>query len=113
MTTALLIVHIIIVLFLSVVVLIQSSKGGGLGAGFGGGGGGDTLFGSSGSGNFLTKLTSVLAFAFMVTSITLTIQQSKSGKSSVFDSAGNAPIQNAAPAAGSDAAEKKPQDEQK
>lgn len=101
MGTFLLVVHIIVIVFLTAVVLMQSSKGGGLGAGFGGGGG-DTLFGSSGSGNFLTKLTSVLALAFMVTSITLTVQQSKKGKSSVFD-AGTAvqesvPAENSVPA---------------
>jgi preprotein translocase subunit SecG len=63
--------HIAVCLFLIIVVLLQAGKGGGVGIAFGGGGGSQTVFGSSGAGNFLTKLTSVTAFIFLVTSLGL------------------------------------------
>ena len=63
--------HIVVCVFLIIVVLLQAGKGGGMGIAFGGGGGSQTVFGSSGAGNFLTKLTSVTAFLFLVTSLGL------------------------------------------
>jgi preprotein translocase subunit SecG len=69
---------------ISIVVLVQSGKGGGLGAGFGGGGA-NTLFGSSGGGNFFTKMTMCLAAGFMVTSLGLTVVKSHGLKTSIFD----------------------------
>ncbi|HEY2731268.1 MAG TPA: preprotein translocase subunit SecG [Polyangia bacterium] len=62
--------HIVVCIFLIIVVLLQAGKGGGMGIAFGGGGS-QTVFGSSGAGNFLTKLTSVTAFLFLVTSLGL------------------------------------------
>ena len=59
------------VVFLILVVLLQAGKGGGMGIAFGGGGGSQTVFGSSGAGNFLTRLTSITAVIFMVTSLVL------------------------------------------
>ena len=53
------------------VVLLQAGKGGGMGSAFGGGGGSQTVFGWSGAGNFLTRLTSITAVIFMVTSLVL------------------------------------------
>ena len=49
------VVHVLACVFLIVVVLLQTGKGADMGAVFGGGS--QTLFGSSGAGNFLTKLT--------------------------------------------------------
>jgi preprotein translocase subunit SecG len=70
-------VHILICIALVIVVLLQSGKGAGLasvfGTGGGGGGGGDTLFGSKGFGGVLAKATGVLAVAFMVSSISLSL----------------------------------------
>jgi preprotein translocase subunit SecG len=63
--------HILVCIFLIIVVLLQAGKGGGMGIAFGGGGGSQTVFGSSGAGNFLTRLTSVTAFIFLVTSLGL------------------------------------------
>src|SRR5881397_3931309 len=63
-------VHVFACLFLIVVVLLQTGKGADMGAVFGGGS--QTLFGSSGAGNFLTKLTTGTAIAFMITSLILT-----------------------------------------
>ncbi len=71
MTTFLTVLHVTVCLFLILVVLLQAGKGGGMGIAFGGGGGSQTVFGSSGAGNFLTKLTSVTAFIFLVTSLGL------------------------------------------
>jgi preprotein translocase subunit SecG len=84
MYTALIVCHILIAVVLVIVVLVQSGKGGGLGAGFGGGGA-NTLFGSSGGGNFFTKLTMCLAAAFMATSLGLTVVKSRGLKTSIFD----------------------------
>src|SRR5262252_1265552 len=70
MVTFLTIVHVFVCLFLILVVLLQAGKGGGMGIAFGGAGS-QTVFGSSGAGNFLTKLTSITAFLFLVTSLGL------------------------------------------
>src|SRR5882724_10934670 len=71
MITFLTILHIVVCLFLILVVLLQAGKGGGMGIAFGGGGGSQTVFGSSGAGNFLTRLTSITAAIFLVTSLGL------------------------------------------
>src|SRR6202012_5146713 len=65
------IVHVFVCIFLIIVVLLQAGKGGGMGIAFGGGGGSQTVFGSSGAGNFLTRLTSATAFIFLITSLGL------------------------------------------
>jgi preprotein translocase subunit SecG len=70
MVTFLTALHIVVCVFLIIVVLLQAGKGGGMGIAFGGGGS-QTVFGSSGAGNFLTKLTSATAFIFLVTSLGL------------------------------------------
>ena len=51
-------------------ILIQHGKGADAGAAFGSGASA-TVFGASGSGNFLTKTTTALAFVFLVNSLTL------------------------------------------
>lgn len=51
-------------------VLIQQSKGD-AGSAFGGGGGSQSVFGSRGSANFLSRLTSVLVLVFFTASIGL------------------------------------------
>jgi len=71
MTTFLTIINVIVCVFLVLVVLLQAGKGGGMGIAFGGGGGSQTVFGSSGAGNFLTRLTSITALIFLVTSLGL------------------------------------------
>ena len=65
--------HIFSCFFLIVVVLLQTGKGADMGAVFGGGS--QTLFGSSGAGNFLTRLTTATAIIFMATSLILTYGQ--------------------------------------
>jgi preprotein translocase subunit SecG len=86
MLTVLLVVHLLIALALIGVVLLQRSEGGALGIG-GSGGGGGSLFSARGVGNTLTRVTAILAVAFFITSITLTILSTKrTGGGSVFDS---------------------------
>ena len=71
MITFLTVFHVLVCMFLILVVLLQAGKGGGMGIAFGGGGGSQTVFGSSGAGNFLTRLTSITAFVFLLTSLGL------------------------------------------
>ncbi len=66
----LLIVQVMVALGIIGLVLIQHGKGADAGAAFGGGASG-TVFGSRGSGNFLTKLTTVLAIVFFANSMML------------------------------------------
>lgn len=70
MQTFLVALHIMVCLVLILVVLLQRGKGSDVGAALGGGGG-NTIFGSRGAGNFLTKLTTGSAIIFMMTSLTL------------------------------------------
>ncbi|MET0483014.1 MAG: preprotein translocase subunit SecG [Aestuariivirgaceae bacterium] len=83
MSAVLLVIHLLIAIALIVTVLLQRSEGGALGIG---GGGAGALFSSRGTANVLTRSTAVLAVAFFITSISLTIlarQGSHAG--SVFD----------------------------
>ena len=93
MITAITIIHLIACVFLILVVLLQTGKGADMGAVFGGGS--QTLFGSGGAGNLLTKLTTGTAVAFMVTSLILSYGQSHSTGSGLLD---RIPTDAAAPA---------------
>jgi len=66
----LIITYLIVSICLIGLVLIQQGKGADMGASFGAGSSA-TIFGSSGSGNFLTKATTWLAIAFFVISLVL------------------------------------------
>ncbi len=66
----LIISYLIIALAIIVLVLIQRGKGADMGSSFGAGASA-TLFGSSGSGNFLTRTTTLLGILFFVISIIL------------------------------------------
>lgn len=66
----LMVVYLFVAIALVGLILIQQGKGADMGASFGAGASA-TLFGSSGSGNFLTKLTTFLATSFFVLSIFL------------------------------------------
>ncbi len=67
----LLVVHILVAIALCVLVLLQHGKGADMGAAFGSGSSG-SLFGASGSANFLSRTTAVLAAVFFVASLGLT-----------------------------------------
>jgi preprotein translocase subunit SecG len=66
--------HVLVCVLLIIVVLMQQTKGAGISNVFGGGGGGtDMLFGGKGATPFFVRLTSGLAIAFFVTSLTLVL----------------------------------------
>ena len=66
----LLTIHILVAIAIIGLVLMQHGKGADMGAAFGSGASG-SLFGSSGSANFLSRMTGVLAAVFFVTSLSL------------------------------------------
>lgn len=106
MENVVLTVHLLLALGLISVVLLQRSEGGGLGMGSGGGGGGANA--GRAAATALSKVTWVLAIAFICTSITLTVLAAqKAAGSSVIDRLGttsSAPAEVNTPAlpAGSD-----------
>jgi preprotein translocase subunit SecG len=69
--TLLLIVHVIAALGICGLVLLQHGKGADMGASFGGGASG-SVFGATGSANFLSRATAILAVVFFLTSLGLT-----------------------------------------
>jgi preprotein translocase subunit SecG len=73
MGTVLIVIHLMVVLAMIGMVLLQRSEGGALGMGGGGGGGGGGFMSARGAANVLTRSTGILAAAFFVTSITLSI----------------------------------------
>uniref|UniRef100_A0A832MK50 Protein-export membrane protein SecG n=1 Tax=Eiseniibacteriota bacterium TaxID=2212470 RepID=A0A832MK50_UNCEI len=79
MFIALLILHLIICLALVAVVLVQSGKGGGL-AGGAFGGSAQTVFGGKGAVDFVTRATMVLGGLFFVTSLSLALLTSSTGR---------------------------------
>lgn len=87
MTTFIAILHLLICLFIIGVVLLQSGKGAEMGATFGSGGGSQSVFGASGGGNFMTKLTTAAAVIFMLTSLTLAYLSGHMPASSIMSGA--------------------------
>ncbi len=71
METLVWVVHVIAAAVLVVLVLLQHGKGADMGAAFGSGSAG-SLFGSSGSANFLSRSTAIAATMFFITSLSLT-----------------------------------------
>ncbi len=62
-------IHVAVCFALILIVLLQAGKGAEMGAAFGGAS--QTIFGSSGAVGLLTKLTTIAAVVFMVTSLLL------------------------------------------
>ena len=73
-----LVAHIVLGLALIVFVLLQHGKGADVGASFGSGSSG-SLFGATGSANFLSRVTGMLATAFFLTSLGLTYLANRTG----------------------------------
>ncbi|MEO7726952.1 MAG: preprotein translocase subunit SecG [Burkholderiales bacterium] len=71
METLLLVLHVTAALAIIGLVLLQHGKGADMGAAFGGGASG-SVFGATGSANFLSRATAVLATVFFLTSMALT-----------------------------------------
>jgi protein translocase SecG subunit len=69
------ILHVTVCIVLILVVLLQAGKGANMGAVFGGSS--QTIFGSSGPGTFLGKMTTAVAIIFMLTSFSLSYGLSK------------------------------------
>ena len=69
-TTLLIVLHVLVALAIIGLVLIQHGKGADMGSGFGGGASG-SLFGATGSANFLSRMTAVLAAIFFLLSLAL------------------------------------------
>ena len=71
METLLLVVHVVAALAIIGLVLLQHGKGADMGAAFGGGASG-SVFGATGSANFLSRATAIIATVFFLTSMGLT-----------------------------------------
>ncbi|MCE1736667.1 preprotein translocase subunit SecG, partial [Enterobacter hormaechei] len=67
---ALLVVFLLVAIGLIALVMLQQGKGADMGASFGAGASA-TLFGSSGSGNFMTRMTALFATLFFIISLVL------------------------------------------
>jgi preprotein translocase subunit SecG len=105
MQTLLNVVHITTCVLLILIVLIQSGKGAEISASFGGSS--QTVFGSSGGANFFTRLTTILAGIFMLTSVTLTMIANREKKSVFEGQKAEAPAETTAPAQPAEAASAK------
>ena len=79
METLILVLHVAAALCVIGLVLLQHGKGADMGAAFGSGSAG-SLFGSSGSANFLSRTTAVIAAVFFLTSLGLTYVASHKSK---------------------------------
>jgi preprotein translocase subunit SecG len=81
MATLTTIIHVVVCLALIMIVLLQTGKGASMGAAFGGSS--QTVFGSGGAATFLSKLTTIAAAVFMVTSLLLAFMYGPGSISSV------------------------------
>jgi len=84
LTTFIIVLHVIVSFALIFIILLQTGTGAGMGAAFGAGSS-QTLFGSSGSSKFFTRLTTIAATIFMLTSLTLTITSAHRVKGTVME----------------------------
>jgi preprotein translocase subunit SecG len=78
--------HVVVSIALILIVLLQTGKGADMGAAFGGGSS-QTLFGSTGASTFLTKMTTVAAVLFMLTSLILAYMSGHRGGGSIMTDA--------------------------
>ena len=72
MQTIVVVVHVIVAIAIIGLVLLQQGKGADAGASFGAGAS-QTVFGASGSGNFLVRATTIGATIFFITSLSLAV----------------------------------------
>ncbi len=95
-------VHILVALVIIGLVLMQHGKGADMGAAFGSGASG-SLFGATGSANFLSRTTGILAAVFFVTSLTLAYIASNKPKTTgsvMQETVQSVPVSQPAPASG-------------
>ena len=82
MENFILVLNIILAIILVIIILLQKSEGGALGIGASQ----ESFISSRSAGNFLTKVTAIIATLFIITSISLTIMAQKEiSTSSVLD----------------------------
>ena len=98
MSIVITVLHVVACFVLIVVVLLQTGKGADIGAVFGGSS--QTIFGSSGAGNLLTRLTTWTAVVFMATSLLLTYASTQHLTTSIADSLPDEPPPLSAPLEG-------------
>ncbi|HKT99358.1 MAG TPA: preprotein translocase subunit SecG [Paraburkholderia sp.] len=100
--TLIIVVQILSALGVIGLVLLQHGKGADMGAAFGSGASG-SLFGASGSANFLSRTTAILATVFFASTLALTYLGSYHSKPSagVLGAAAPAPVVASAPVAAS------------
>ena len=94
LVSAILLVNLLSALGVIGLVLVQHGKGADMGAGFGSGASG-SLFGASGSANFLSRSTAVLAAVFFLTCLALAYIASNTPKTSgsvMQDAVQSAPV---------------------
>ena len=84
METIVVVVHVIVAIAIVGLVLLQQGKGADAGAAFGSGSS-QTVFGSAGSGNFLTRSTAIAATIFFMTSLSLAIFAKQNTSAGVID----------------------------
>ena len=98
----LIVVHVLVALAIIGLVLLQHGKGADMGSGFGGGASG-SLFGATGSANFLSRTTAILATIFFILSLALAYVATKKpveGGGGVMDAVKSRPaVQEKKPAA--------------
>ena len=82
MFSVLLVIYLLAAVGVIGLVLIQQGKGADMGASFGAGAS-NTVFGSGGSGNFLTRMTAICATVFFI--ISLALGNMSTHKSEGFD----------------------------
>jgi preprotein translocase subunit SecG len=93
-----LLLHVVAAIGIIVLVLLQHGKGADMGAAFGGGSAG-SLFGASGSANFMSRLTGILATVFFLTSLSMAYlaTHKPKGGGGVMDSVTTVPATPATP----------------
>ena len=93
MVAAAVAVHVIVCVTIVIIVLLQQGKGADVGAVFGGSS--STVFGASGAGNLLTKITWGCAVVFFTTSIFLAYASTRRVTGSIFEGRVTPPSQSA------------------
>lgn len=83
MIALIVVIHVIVCLTMVTVVLLQQGKGADVGAVFGGSS--QTVFGASGAGNLLTKITWGCAIIFFATSVILAYTSTRRATGSIFE----------------------------
>jgi len=85
------IIQVLVAIALVLIVLLQTGRGSEIGAAFGSGAS-QTLFGSSGTSGFMTRLTTIVVVVFMLSSLALAIIYSRAGEGAFVGKRRPAPV---------------------